>query len=109
MACSVSITDATQPIPINSEIIDRLLIARLEIDPQSMSYVDTHLILNRFSSIIRDDLEYLPVVASLPAQQTVFEYLVGCWKRVNIARSTLQKKVCSSLKLRFRFGDESCF
>jgi ubiquitin conjugation factor E4 B len=41
----------------------------------------------------RDDLEYVAVIASLPAQQTVFEYLVGCWKRLNSARGTLIKKV----------------
>ena len=39
-----------------------------------------------------DDLEYLSVLASLPAEQTVFEYLVGCWKRGNKARSELLKK-----------------
>ncbi|KAF9267408.1 ubiquitin conjugation factor E4 [Marasmius fiardii PR-910] len=61
---------------LNVDLIDRLLIARLEIDPQNMS----------------DDLEFLPVLASLPAQQTIFEYLVGCWKRINSARSTLVKR-----------------
>lgn len=25
---------------------------------------------------------------------TVFEYLVGCWKRLNAARAALLKKVC---------------
>ena len=44
-------------------------------------------------SICRDDLEYLPVLASLPAEQTIFEYLVGCWKRGNKARSELLRKV----------------
>ncbi|TFK52628.1 hypothetical protein OE88DRAFT_1628311 [Heliocybe sulcata] len=69
--------DIEQPQPrrLDAEILDRLLIARLELDPQSMS----------------DDLEFLPVLASLPAGQTVFEYLVGCWKRVNAARSALSK------------------
>ncbi|KZT25406.1 hypothetical protein NEOLEDRAFT_1133784 [Neolentinus lepideus HHB14362 ss-1] len=65
-----------QPRSLDAEILDRLLIARLELDPQSMS----------------DDLEFLPVLASLPAGQTVFEYLVGCWKRANAARSALTKK-----------------
>lgn len=46
-----------------------------------------------------DDLEFLPVLASLPPQQTVFEYLVGCWKRLNQARSALNKRVCYSLTL----------
>ena len=44
-------------------------------------------------SICRDNLEYLPVLASLPAEQTIFEYLVGCWKRGNKARSELLRKV----------------
>lgn len=44
-------------------------------------------------NICRDDLEYLSVLASLPAEQTVFEYLVGCWKRGNKARSELLKGV----------------
>ncbi|KAI8994147.1 ubiquitin conjugation factor E4 [Trametes punicea] len=64
------------PLQLNSDVADRTLIARLELDPQSMS----------------DDLDFLPVLASLPPQQTVFEYLVGCWKRLNAARSTLLKK-----------------
>ena len=39
-----------------------------------------------------DDLEYLPVLASLPPDQTIFEYLVGCWRRLNGVRSALSKK-----------------
>lgn len=41
----------------------------------------------------RDDLDYLPVIASLPPDETVFEYLVGCWKRQNAVRTSLSKKV----------------
>lgn len=44
----------------------------------------------------RDDLEFLPVLASLPHKQTVFEYLVGCWKRHNNARTALIKKVANN-------------
>jgi ubiquitin conjugation factor E4 B len=47
----------------------------------------------------RDDLEYLSVLASLPDEQTIFEYLVGCWKRGNKARSELLKKVGGIFKL----------
>ncbi|KAK7469287.1 Ubiquitin conjugation factor E4 [Stygiomarasmius scandens] len=66
-----------KPLPrLNADLMDRLLIARLEIDPQTMT----------------DDLEYLPVLASLPPQQTIFEFLVGCWKRINASRSALIKK-----------------
>lgn len=66
----------------SADLADRVLIARLELDPQSMT----------------DDLDYLPVLASLPAQQTTFEYLVGCWKRVNSTRSALIKKGYSPLE-----------
>lgn len=61
-------------------MIDRLLISRLEINPEEMT----------------DDLEYMPVLASLPPKQTVFEYLVGCWKRLNSAKTVLVKKVRQS-------------
>ncbi|KAI0071497.1 ubiquitin conjugation factor E4 [Panus rudis PR-1116 ss-1] len=67
---------APKPIRLSADVADRLLIARLELDPQTMS----------------DDLEFLPVLASLPAEQTTFEYLVGCWRRLNAARSVLYKK-----------------
>ncbi|KAF7365176.1 U-box domain-containing protein [Mycena venus] len=67
-------------VPLNGDIIDRLLISRLELDPSNMS---------------SDDLDFLPVLASLPPQQTTFEYLVGCWKRLNSARSALMKKAYS--------------
>ncbi|KAI0632350.1 ubiquitin conjugation factor E4 [Trametes polyzona] len=68
--------EAGLPLQLNAGVADRTLIARLELDPQSMS----------------DDLEFLPVLASLPPQQTVFEYLVKCWKRLNAAKSALLKK-----------------
>ncbi|KAG6897645.1 hypothetical protein C0992_012624 [Termitomyces sp. T32_za158] len=61
---------------LTADLADRILIARLELNPGAMS----------------DDLEYLPVLASLPAQQTTFEYLVGAWKRVNTIKSALLKK-----------------
>ncbi|KAF9046597.1 ubiquitin elongating factor core-domain-containing protein [Panaeolus papilionaceus] len=70
---------AAESIPndkLTLDILDRLLIARLELDPQVMT----------------DELDYLPIMVSLPPQQTVFEYLVGCWKRLNAARSALIKK-----------------
>ncbi|KAI0712081.1 ubiquitin elongating factor core-domain-containing protein [Earliella scabrosa] len=63
-------------LQLNAEVADRTLIARLELDPQGMS----------------DDLEFLPVLASLPPEQTILEYLIGCWKRLNAARSAVLKK-----------------
>ncbi|KAJ4465100.1 ubiquitin elongating factor core-domain-containing protein [Lentinula lateritia] len=65
-----------QSLRLNIDLIDRLLIARLEIDPKAMT----------------DDLDFLPVLASLPPQQTIFEYLVGAWKRLNMFRTSLIKK-----------------
>ncbi|KZW03235.1 hypothetical protein EXIGLDRAFT_243210 [Exidia glandulosa HHB12029] len=60
----------------DAEIADQVLISRLELDPNAMS----------------DDPEVLQIVASLPTNQTVFEYLVGCWRRLNAIRSALAKK-----------------
>ncbi|RDB17892.1 Ubiquitin conjugation factor E4 [Hypsizygus marmoreus] len=69
-------SDGLKDARLTADLADRLLISRLELDPQGMS----------------DDLEYLPVLVSLPANQTTFEYLVGCWKRINYTRSALIKK-----------------
>ena len=44
-------------------------------------------------SACRDDLEYLSAIASLPDDQSTFDYLVGCWKRGNKIRSELLEKV----------------
>ncbi|KAF8340032.1 ubiquitin elongating factor core-domain-containing protein, partial [Amanita rubescens] len=60
---------------LNADMIDRLLRYRLSIDPK-----------------ITDDLYCLSTLASLPAQQTAFEYLVGSWKRFNSARTAFKKK-----------------
>ncbi|KAG1833993.1 ubiquitin elongating factor core-domain-containing protein [Suillus subalutaceus] len=68
-------SDGYPHMTLTNDIVDRLLIARLELDAQAMS----------------DDLEYVSVLASLPPQ-SIFEYLVGCWKRINTAKSTLLKK-----------------
>ncbi|KAI0004607.1 ubiquitin elongating factor core-domain-containing protein [Russula compacta] len=38
------------------------------------------------------DDEYRLFLSKIPTNQTVFEYLVGCWKRLNSARSALLKK-----------------
>lgn len=50
----------------------------------------------------RDDLDYVPVLASLPSQMTVYEYLVGCWKRLNSARANLVKKVWRTRHVRMK-------
>ncbi|KAF5369482.1 hypothetical protein D9758_002753 [Tetrapyrgos nigripes] len=77
LATEIESEEPGKPLPrLSADLFDRLLIARLEIDPQTMT----------------DDLEYLPVLASLPPQQTVFEFLIGCWKRLNVVRAALIKK-----------------
>ncbi|KAG2356604.1 ubiquitin elongating factor core-domain-containing protein [Suillus spraguei] len=58
---------------LTSDIVDRLLITRLELDAQAMS----------------DDLEYVSVLASLPPQ-SVFEYLVAAG-----SASTQPNQFCS--------------
>ncbi|TIB05941.1 hypothetical protein E3P96_00778 [Wallemia ichthyophaga] len=50
---------------LTPDLIDQALIARLNLDPNAMM----------------DDAEMLTVIASLPANQTTFEYLVGAWRR----------------------------
>ena len=85
------------PIPLSVDIADRLLISRLELDPHSMTYAFLFMGVAHnvsLTPIYSDDLDFLPVLASLPPQQTVFEYLVKCWRRLNSARSALLKKVC---------------
>ena len=49
--------------------------------------------LGKMQSFGRHDLRNVAIIKSLPVQQTVFVYLVGCWKRVNSAHATLIKKV----------------
>lgn len=56
---------ALQTKKLTPDLIDQALIARLNLDPNAMM----------------DDGEMLTVIASLPANQTTFEYLVGAWRR----------------------------
>lgn len=58
--------------------------------PLNLLFLGRHLLILWDNS---DDLDYLPVLVSLPAAQTVFEYLVGAWKRLNSTRAALFKKV----------------
>ncbi|KAH9997987.1 ubiquitin elongating factor core-domain-containing protein [Russula vinacea] len=61
---------------LTSDNLESVVITRLELDPQSPDYDD----------------EYRVFLSKVPTDQTVFEYLVGCWKRLNIAKSALLKK-----------------
>lgn len=74
------ILGSTQAPRLSAEIADRILIARLSLS----------------SEIMTDDPEIVTVLASLPEDLTIFEYLLACWKRVLLERSSLSmKKVCS--------------
>ncbi|EJU03146.1 hypothetical protein DACRYDRAFT_21436 [Dacryopinax primogenitus] len=55
---------------------DQLLIARLSLDPSAMS----------------DDTDAITILQNLPKDETVFEYLIGAWKRANSARSALLRR-----------------
>ncbi|WOO81182.1 Ubiquitin conjugation factor E4 [Vanrija pseudolonga] len=56
---------------VNLALRDRLLIARLSLDPSTMA--------------TSDDPDQLTVLAGLPQDETVFEYLTGAWKRLYTA------------------------
>jgi ubiquitin conjugation factor E4 B len=82
---------AAQPLVLTEDLADRLFISRLEIDPEGMSCVAD----SKWRAVTdissSDDLEFLPVLASLP-KTTLFEYLVNAWKRLNTAQTTLAKR-----------------
>lgn len=66
-----SFTGASKPYKISSSLADRLLLARLSLSPSAPS----------------EDPVHLTVLASLPPNETHFEYLSGCWKRERLERS----------------------
>lgn len=59
--------------------IDRLLIARLSLDIDALSR--------------SNDPDSLMILAGLPEGETVFEYLVGCWKRLYISNREMARSV----------------
>jgi ubiquitin conjugation factor E4 B len=74
------VTAATsRPRPLRIDLADRLLLARLSLSPSNMN---------------DDDFEMATVLASLPANETAFEYLGGCWRRERAERfKVVAKKV----------------
>ncbi|TFY76233.1 hypothetical protein EWM64_g7779 [Hericium alpestre] len=59
--------------------VDRLegaVIARLDLDPRSTEY----------------DADYAPFLSQIPREQTIFEFLVGAWKRLNAVRTAFLRK-----------------
>ncbi|KAH9179139.1 ubiquitin elongating factor core-domain-containing protein [Lactarius sanguifluus] len=61
---------------LNADNLESVVIARLELNPQSPEHDD----------------EYRLFLSKVPTGLTVFEYLVGCWKRLNVARAALLKR-----------------
>ncbi|GAA5956492.1 hypothetical protein JCM8115_000586 [Rhodotorula mucilaginosa] len=61
----------SRPRPLRIDLADRLLLARLSLSPSNMN---------------DDDFEMATVLASLPANETAFEYLGGCWRRERAER-----------------------
>ncbi|CAE7116128.1 unnamed protein product [Rhizoctonia solani] len=70
------LTDRPQPIQLEADLADRLLIDRLSLDPRSST----------------EDPELLTVLVSLPPLETSLGYLVGCWKRIQAIRTQLSRR-----------------
>ncbi|KAJ1303373.1 hypothetical protein OPQ81_011567 [Rhizoctonia solani] len=65
-----------QPIQLEADFADRIIIDRLSLDPRSPT----------------DDPELLTVLVSLPPLETSLGYLVGCWKRIQAIRVQLSRR-----------------
>ncbi|CCA73755.1 related to UFD2-ubiquitin fusion degradation protein [Serendipita indica DSM 11827] len=68
--------ESPRPLRCKGDHADQILIGRLELDPQRMS----------------DDPEQISIMSSIPPEQTCFEYLVGCWKRLIGQRAAVIKR-----------------
>ncbi|KAM0754000.1 hypothetical protein T439DRAFT_298470 [Meredithblackwellia eburnea MCA 4105] len=68
--------DLRSPLQLNSEWIDTLLLSRLSLSPATMT----------------DDPEVITVLASLPPNESILEYLCGCWKRERAERYKVSLK-----------------
>jgi ubiquitin conjugation factor E4 B len=66
----------TGNLRLNADNLESVVIARLELSPQSAEHDD----------------EYRLFLSKVPTDLTVFEYLAGCWKRLNAARAALLKR-----------------
>ncbi|GAA6060451.1 hypothetical protein JCM10212_000044 [Sporobolomyces blumeae] len=62
--------DLSRPLKLRAEWTDRLILSRLSLTPDHMT----------------DDPELVTVIASLPRDETAFQYLGGCWKRERAER-----------------------
>ncbi|KZS93704.1 hypothetical protein SISNIDRAFT_474241 [Sistotremastrum niveocremeum HHB9708] len=63
-------------VHLSAQIVDSVLISRLEVDPKTPSA----------------DPSYQPFLDHISPKTTVFEYLFGCWRRLVLARRSLPKK-----------------
>ncbi|EIM85743.1 uncharacterized protein STEHIDRAFT_59114 [Stereum hirsutum FP-91666 SS1] len=70
-----SMTDEGPP-RLAADAVEGVVIARLDLDPSAMQVDD----------------DYSPFLARIPSNQTVFEYLTGCWKRLNTSKSALLRR-----------------
>ncbi|GAA5886450.1 hypothetical protein JCM16303_001413 [Sporobolomyces ruberrimus] len=59
-----------QPLALKADYTDRLILSRLSLTPNHMT----------------EDPELVTVIASLPRDETAFQYLGGCWKRERAER-----------------------
>ncbi|KAL7421849.1 Ubiquitin conjugation factor E4 [Cryptotrichosporon argae] len=65
-----------RPVKTSFENKDEILVARLSLDLQSLA--------------VSSDVDQLAVLAGLPEDETVFEYLAGCWKRLYLANREMR-------------------
>ncbi|RXK40337.1 ubiquitin-conjugation factor E4 B, partial [Tremella mesenterica] len=81
------------PVLTSTGILDRLLISRLSLDPKIMAR--------------SDDPDIINVLAGMVQDETVFEYLTGCWKRLHAAnREVSRLNFTSSEKERWRITSD---
>ena len=91
---------------MTAELADRLLIARLSLDPKTMS---TSCVSTAFKLTLRSDPDMLNILAGMPQNETTFEYLAGCWKRLNLAlRDTNRHALDSADKESWTAAVEKC-
>ncbi|CAE6512214.1 unnamed protein product [Rhizoctonia solani] len=69
-------TARPQPIQLEADLADRLLIDRLSLDPRSPT----------------EDPEIVTVIVALPPLETSLGYLAGCWKRLQAIRIQLSRR-----------------
>lgn len=66
---------------LDPSLADRVLIARLSLDPQG--------------DVMSDDAEKLQVLASLPEDSTSWDYLCTAWKRCRAEEMRVRKVSCA--------------